>query len=47
MNVPLMLMDVTTFALTLSDPICVAVEVGMHLPGMGVHVKVMSSHACI
>ena len=40
-------MDVITFALTLSDPICVAVEVGMYLPGIGVYVEVTSSHACI
>ena len=47
MNVPLILMDVTTFALILSDPICVDVQLGMHLPAIGVHVKVMSSYARI
>ena len=43
MNVLLTLMDVTTFALTLLDPICVAVEVGMQFLAIGIHVKVMSS----
>ena len=40
MNAPLTLMDVTTFALILSDPICADVEMDMHLPPIGVHVKV-------
>ena len=40
MSVHLALMDVATFALILLDPICVHVEMGMHLLPIGVHAKV-------